>query len=221
MIKVVYGLKGSGKSLYAVSYIRRHRNHYAAVFTNISVSTDIADNVYFLNTCPHIINYGRKQEYYFDFSDKSFPRGSLIVIDESALVFNNRSFMLFSDAILNMLVYERRHELDFIFICQNPDMIDINILRLADEHILCNNHWGILDLPLKWLGFLKREHYFTELKVQDLDDWSGESSQVKVILVKDSKAGYTYPRKYGKYYNTYAEDSRPPYPMIRDFSSGV
>lgn len=221
MIKVIYGLKGSGKTLYAVSYIRRHRNHYAAIYTNIGVTKDIADNVYFLNTEPQLINLGRKQEYYFDFSDKSFPRGSLIVIDESALVFNNRSFMFFSDAILNMLVYERRHELDFIFICQNPEMIDINILRLADEHILCNNRWSIFDLPLKWLGFLKREHYSTHLDVQSLDDWSGDSSQVKVTLVKDGRAGYTYPRKYGKYYNTFAEDTRPPYPKIRDFSNGV
>lgn len=220
MIKIVYGLKGSGKTLYAVSYIKKYHSNYTSVYTNIGVESSIGDNVYFLNTEPVYYSNGKKTICEFPFDNHSFDRNSLLIFDESALRFNNRAWDSFSKSVLDLLCNERRYEYDVMFLVQNPQMIDVNILRLADEHILCNNNFKWYDIVLRCFGFLKREHYDTSLAIQSLADWDTDGSQV-VVGLTFNKARYLYKRRYYKYYNTYKIDNRPPYEKSKDFSQGV
>lgn len=220
MIKIVYGLKGSGKTLYAVSYIKKYHKQYSSVYTNIGVDLSIGDNVFFLNTEPVYYMQGKKTVCEFPFDNHSFDRNSLLVFDESALRFNNRAWDSFSKSVLDLLCNERRYEYDVMFLVQNPQMIDVNILRLADEHILCNNNFKWYDCFLRLFGFLKREHYDTSLCLQSIADWDTDGSQV-VVGLSYTCSKYLFKRRYYKYYNTYKIDNRDPYEKSRDFSSGV
>lgn len=220
MVTVIYGLKGSGKTLYAVSLIRKKHRRYSAIYTNIGLDPNICDNVYFLDTTPNYFKYGNKTVCKFSFDECSFEEDSCLIFDESALLFNARHWESFSNSMLDLLVRERRRKYDIYILCQNPQMVDINILRLADEHILCNNRFRWYDGFLKPFGFFKREHYYTDLDVTSFDSWNPTNSQVAVGLHK-SRSRYLFGPLYYRWYNTYYEDHRDPYPHSRDFSQGV
>ena len=113
MITIVFGAVGSGKTAYlqrlAVKYHKK-REVYA--------NCDLA----FCHT--------------FSTSSlgfRSFPRGSLVLIDEAGVEYNNRSFKSLPIQTIEYLKLHRHYGVDIVVVSQAYDDMDITFRRLADK----------------------------------------------------------------------------------------
>lgn len=113
MITIVFGGVGSGKTAYlqrlAVKYHKK-REVYA--------NCDLA----FCHTF-HTSSLGFR----------SFPRGSLILIDEAGVEYNNRSFKSLPIQTIEYLKLHRHYGVDIVVVSQAYDDMDITFRRLADR----------------------------------------------------------------------------------------
>ena len=66
-----------------------------------------------------------------DFGYKEFPRGSLILIDEASVYFNNRNYKNLSPRVIDFLKHHRHYGVDIIFFSQSWDDVDITIRRMT------------------------------------------------------------------------------------------
>lgn len=88
-------------------------------------------------------NYGRRPvyanfdcalTYRFDaaqFAYSDFPRGSLILVDEAGICFNNRRFKEMPRETIEFFKLHRHYGVDIVFFSQSWEDVDITIRRLA------------------------------------------------------------------------------------------
>ena len=113
MITIVFGGVGSGKTAYlqrlAVKFHKKRE-----VYANCDLS--------FCHTF-HTSSLGFR----------SFPRGSLILIDEAGIEYNNRSFKSLPIETIEYLKLHRHYGVDIVVVSQAYDDMDITFRRLADR----------------------------------------------------------------------------------------
>lgn len=114
MVRMYFGSPGSGKTCLARRLLLHEGVNYKYTFANFE--TKLA-----MYIDPKALG--------------SFipPPGSLIVIDEAGIVFNNRNFKDMKLSIIEFFKKHRHCECDIIIISQSWEDVDITIRRLTDE----------------------------------------------------------------------------------------
>lgn len=113
MITLLFGSPGCGKTTHAVyTACKADRPVYHNI-PGCTVGTYL----------PHIECLGRF----------TVPRGSLILIDEAGIEFNNRDYKSFPKALISYLKLHRHYGVDIYFYSQSWEDTDITIRRLADR----------------------------------------------------------------------------------------
>lgn len=83
---------------------------------------------------PVYANFDCAFTYRFDVSQLGlvqFPRGSLILVDEAGICFNNRKFKTMPMHVIEFLKLHRHYGVDIAFFSQSWEDVDITIRRLA------------------------------------------------------------------------------------------
>lgn len=114
MIRMYFGSPGCGKSTLLSRIAFMESKNYDFIFTNGDCSL-----------C-HKINVQ-------DLADFTVPPKSLILIDESGIEFNNRSFKTFKKGLIEFFKKYRHEECDIFLFSQSWEDVDITIRRLTDE----------------------------------------------------------------------------------------
>ena len=138
MVYLFCGQKGSGKTLFCVSYLLKNKKKYTHFFSNFPVSF-----------CNYIDNY--------DWVNLRFPKGSAILIDEAQLYFNSREFSKLTKngigmELLDYLTMCRHYEVDIFFITQSSNRIDLQIRELSDYVFYMKKTFKIFGKPFLSFG---------------------------------------------------------------------
>lgn len=118
MIYLICGQKGTGKSLYTISLLRKLQNQYSYIYSNFPVK------------------FCYKVDHY-NWVNFRFVPNSAILIDEAQLYFNSREFSKLTKngigmQLLDYLTMCRHYQVDIYFITQSSNRIDLQIRELAD-----------------------------------------------------------------------------------------
>lgn len=137
MIILITGVPGSGKTLYAASKF---------------LNGQFVDRQKYVNAIPRLLlphevlsgdeEMPRPDADVLNWFDGRVPDGSLIVIDEAQRVFRPRSSTAPVPRHVSALETHRHHGLDFIFITQHPQLIDVNVRRLVGRHLHVRRTFG-------------------------------------------------------------------------------
>lgn len=118
MIYLICGQKGTGKSLFTISLLRKKIRKYDYIFSNFPVK------------------FTKKVDSY-NWVFCRFPKNSAILIDEAQLYYNSREFAKLTkngvgNELLDYLTMCRHYDVDVFFITQSSNRIDLQIRELAD-----------------------------------------------------------------------------------------
>lgn len=116
MITVYFGSPGAGKTTMAVRRILKEKKHYLGTFANFACTCADVDNV-------SLEGLGQW----------TFPRGSLIEIDEAGIEYNNRKFKTLSQDTIKWFKLHRHYACDVDIWSQSWEDMDITLRRLADR----------------------------------------------------------------------------------------
>jgi len=100
----------------------------------------------------HILNRPKGYHYYTNFNMQGQTKAintyhdiltvksrSIVAIDELQNIYNNRAWGEFPPALLEMLTQVRKRNIEFIYTCQNVEMIDISVRRLTKYVVICSS----------------------------------------------------------------------------------
>lgn len=193
-VKLICGQTGSGKTLLA--------NHFAQQYIKKGKT------VYTTYSC-----LGAKK-LPVNFYSYKFPKDSLLIVDESQISLDSRELNKnvkegVSNKLLAMLSMHRHNKLDIIFICQNPEDVDIRVRRYCTEFIILKNALFFRRFTRKLKTYicplLLRYEVWADFK--DYERWLENSAE---FGPKNYGASYRYAltlkRDYVTY-STYQEDS--------------
>lgn len=116
MITVYFGSPGSGKTTMAARQIYKLKKKYRATFANFGCSCADYDNV------------DLAQLGYW-----TFPKGSLIEIDEAGIEYNNRKFKTLDQETIKWFKLHRHYACDVDVWSQSWEDMDVTLRRLADR----------------------------------------------------------------------------------------
>lgn len=164
MIYLYSGTPGSGKSYHAAAdiYYRLHRNKKTnryRVIANFPISIDSPYFRYVDNsqlTDRYLMNYARIHHV------PGVEGQTLVVIDESQIIFNSRSWQSDGTSRMDWIKFFTQHRklgFDFILIAQNDRMIDRQIRCLIEyeiSHMKMSNYFRILPIT----AFLAVNHWY-------------------------------------------------------------
>lgn len=165
MIWLYSGTPGSGKSYHATADIyyrlkRRGRHPKNKVIANFALAVDTPNFLYWDNsqlTVKRLYNYAR-------YRHKPGVEGqTLVVIDESQVIFNSRSWHTDGHNRMDWIVFFTQHRklgFDFILIAQNDRMLDRQIRCLVEYevfHLKIGNYFRLLPITAflavqRWYG---------------------------------------------------------------------
>lgn len=134
MIRCFTGLPGAGKSNALADVAHKAIQDGRKVFSNIAI----------------------KGTYKIEFKDLiefRFPRGAVVLLDESGRDFNARNFKNLPDDIFDLFTLHRHLGLDMYIAVQDFGMIDINLRRVIELT------WWITNIPV--LPFYIHEGYYS------------------------------------------------------------
>jgi zona occludens toxin len=134
MMRLITGVPGAGKTLFAVSEIVKAVKEGRKVFTNIE---------------------GMELEGVYSLDDRdwrNYPDGSLIVYDEAHQVFRATGRPgLSDDPVISDMDMHRHRGFDLWFITQFPTKVHHEIRNMVDEHYHLLRHFGAKQATLyKW-----------------------------------------------------------------------
>ena len=203
-IKLVCGQTGSGKTLLS--------NHFAQKYIKKK------KNVYTTFCC-----LGAKK-LPINFYDYKYPKDSLLIIDESQISLDSRELTKnvkqgVSNKLLAMLSMHRHNKLDIIFICQNPEDVDVRIRRYCTDFLIMKKIIYFRRITKKFKSYIcpliLKYEYWSDFK--DYERYLQNSAQ---FGARDYGASYRYAltlkRSYTTY-STYQEDIS--YQMLNDISN--
>lgn len=125
-IALIVGIRGAGKTALAFFLIEEIHKIYP------EKKICIIEGNY-----PYIPDYIEQVTTIFE-----APEGSLVIFDEASITLNARDAMTkISKDISGLLAISRHQGLSIIFISQHSQMVDINLLRLADLFIFKRLSW--------------------------------------------------------------------------------
>lgn len=126
---MVFGKKGSGKTTYltkvALKNIRAGRKVYSTIYIPGTELFSVSD----------IGNY-------------TFPKGSVILIDEVGMIWDNRDFKNFKPNVRDYFKYQRQYKNTVYLFSQTFD-VDLKLRNLTDEMYLLKNVGRIFSVARK------------------------------------------------------------------------
>ena len=127
MITLITGVPGSGKTLYAINYIK--------------TKAEKESRVVYYSGIPELtlgwFDLENPEEWY------KCPAGSIIVIDECQRVFRPRPAGKQVPETISRFETHRHQGLDIFLITQHPQLIDTNIRRLVGQHFHVIRKFGL------------------------------------------------------------------------------
>lgn len=184
MLKIVFGLPGSGKTTYMCNLIKKELKNgsYDNIYCNVPVNFD---DVVMFNP-----NWLGQYRIY----------NSLILIDEGTLVFDNRDYKNFSKKMTMFFMMYRHFKCDVIIFCQKWDAIDLKIRTVCDSvEMIQKKAFGltfVYNVPYR-VSFIAEEN---NKSVGDIKMGYGSPRFKKMFLR----------RKYYQYFDSYIEPLLPP-----------
>ena len=119
MLTFVFGSPGSGKTCY-LARLAKKESKKRKVYCN----EDIHGTTYFPTGTGGSLGY------------LTPPEGSLILLDECGIDYNNRKYKSLSDEVIYYLKKHRHYKVDIVVVSQSWDDIDITFRRLAERYYL-------------------------------------------------------------------------------------
>lgn len=116
MIKIYFGSPGAGKTTLACREIKKNRKRYDYIFANFGCKIADFDDV-------DLTGLGKW----------TFPRNSLIEVDEAGITYNNRKFKTLSQETIQWYKLHRHYGCDVSVWSQSWEDMDITLRRLADR----------------------------------------------------------------------------------------
>lgn len=178
----VFAKKGQGKSTYLTKQALIHLKRGWTVF-----STEPIPGTYKID--------------YLDIGYCEFPQRSLVLIDEVGMIWDNRNFKNFDNAVRDWFKLQRHRKVKVILASQSFD-VDKKIRDLADEMFLLVKRFRVFSYGKR---ILKR------LDIVEATGQSGSESRVVDQLKFDSLLFFflgsrtlTYIPKYAPYFDSFA-----------------
>lgn len=139
MIGLIIGARGSGKSAIALTiaedFKESQKKIYSMGFTNLPRWIKNIDDI------------------------KELKNDSIIVIDESGILFSSRESMSNANKLLSELLFIARHKnISILFISQNSSNLEVNTLRQADFIILKKSSLLQENFERKIIAKIYQEH---------------------------------------------------------------
>ena len=183
---MVFGKKGAGKSTYltmlSLKYTKKGRRVYSTLNVPYAYKLDIED-----------IGF------------KSFPPGSVLLIDEVGMIWDNRNFKNFKPEVRDYFKLQRHYKHTVYLFSQSFD-IDLKLRTLTDRMFLLVN-------PLGWFTYIRsitRSITVTEASSQAESRIADQLHLSGVLgLLTGSSKIMLIPR-YAKYFDSFIVDSLPP-----------
>ncbi|MCM1342676.1 MAG: zonular occludens toxin domain-containing protein [Lachnospiraceae bacterium] len=126
---MVFGKKGSGKSTFmtktAIQQMRKGRVVYSTVFIPGVRLFDVDD----IGRC-------------------NFPEGSVVLIDEVGMVWDNRNYKNFRTDVRDWFKLQRHNKVTVYLFSQTFD-VDVKLRNLTDSMYLITNHFSVLSIARK------------------------------------------------------------------------
>lgn len=110
---IIIGNKGTGKTAYMTWLAHKYSKKGWSIYTNFGIFNPL------------------KSDYY----NYSYPENSVLFIDETGLIHDNRSFKTFPKQATELYKYQRKRKLIIYLASQTVD-VDKKIRDVADYHIL-------------------------------------------------------------------------------------
>lgn len=130
---LILGNKGTGKTAYMTSIAHKYAKKGYMVFSNFGIFNKLHDNYY----------------------DRCYPENSVLFIDETGLIHDNRNFKSFPKKAVEFYKYQRKRKLIIYLSSQSVD-IDKKIRDLVDYHILLRRFLPIV-FPIYYHKVMKVE----------------------------------------------------------------
>ena len=111
MITLCFGSPGAGKSTY-IAHLAYKNYGKRPVYCNFD--------------CAYTYKFSLAQ-----LGSVQFPKGSLLLIDEAGIEYNNRNYKEFPKTVIKFLKLHRHYNIDIMFFSQSWEDVDITIRRLA------------------------------------------------------------------------------------------
>ena len=141
-----------------------------------------------------------------DFGYKEFPKGSLILIDEASVFFNNRNYKNLPMEVIDFLKHHGHYKVDIIFFSQSWDDVDITIRRLT-VRLFYTFRIG------PWLNVARKVKCFVHIdkeKKQIMDGYGFMSILNTLIFNKPIKTMFM-----PKYWNMFDSYNTKPLPQLK------
>lgn len=144
MIDIYFGLPGSGKTTLACKLARQALRRGQKVYSDFSVAA-IKGCIHFPQSALGLV---------------TLPPGSLLILDEASIQFNNRNFKSLPTHVISWLKLARHYDVDIVVFSQSFDDMDITIRRLANTlwHIRRIGPFSLVRRINKRLGINKETH---------------------------------------------------------------
>lgn len=182
---MVFGKKGSGKTTYLVKLALKYQKQGRDVYTNVDV--------------PGCYKLSK------DYVDYEIPAGSVVMIDEAGMVYDNRKYKTFSDAVRDWYKLQRHRHLIVYLFSQDFD-IDLKLRQLTDEMYLIRRYFRVLSVA-------RRIDRSIVLHKSTADAPSNITDDLRFVpLLAPSAVKLTYIPRYAKYYDSY--DAPPLKPAV-------
>lgn len=130
---LILGNKGTGKTAYMTKLAYKYYKKGYSVFTNFGIFNNI-DNYYYL---------------------REYPKDSVIFIDETGLIHDNRQFKSFPQEAVEFFKYQRKRKLIVYLSSQSAD-VDKKIRDVVDYTILLRRFMPII-FPIYYHKIMKLE----------------------------------------------------------------
>ena len=189
---LVQGVRGEGKSLYAVHRIKDYLTKGRMVATNLDIFIDeLVDDdnsaiAFRLPDKPRIDHFDMLPDAY-DIKHKGDDKNGLIVLDEMALWFNSRTWKDEGrQEIINWLLLSRKRHWDLILLVQDHTMIDKQIKTTLCDYLVQASRTDRQKIPFfsKVLDFFYIDSYMPKIHVYDIYyGFSALDAPVEVVKI--------------------------------------
>ena len=186
-LRLVFGKKGSGKSTLltkkAIQYMRKGKVVYSTMYVPGAHIFDVQ----LLGKC-------------------TFPRESVVFIDEVGMIWDNRNFKAFRDDVRDWFKLQRHYHVEVWLFSQSND-IDKKLRDLMDEMYLCDCHMGFLSIARKVRRYITIVHPSAEGEARIADDI--DFVPIWYSLFGAKSAIFTYIPNWVKFFNSFDAPELP------------